>query len=258
MNNILFKSLKTAAVLAVVFFLSSSVALAAATYEYYPNGRIKSITYNPAENGVSYVEYLDEDYLWQGYGRLKKKLLPTADEDGAISYEYSYTEENIIAVASLNAGSKKDFVIDFKGNGFYKYIDDSSWLQMGSWSPESVIVTDLDKNGVDDLVVDYGTNGLYKYMNNSSFVQMGSWDPVSMVVADLDSNGTDDIVINYGTNGLYKYMNNSGFVQMGSWSPQSVNAADLDGDGKDDDLIIDYGPNGLYKYTNNGTFTPAW
>jgi len=54
------KRIKTITIISVcVCFMMSMVihdASAAATYDYYSNGRLKSITYFPPENGVTYIE----------------------------------------------------------------------------------------------------------------------------------------------------------------------------------------------------------
>ena len=80
---------KVVVAIVAAIFVATAVASAAAVYEYYPSGRVKSITYTPPEGGVSYVEYLDEDWDCIGWGRVYRKVSSTPDGDGAISYVYS-------------------------------------------------------------------------------------------------------------------------------------------------------------------------
>ncbi|MBD3295907.1 MAG: hypothetical protein GF392_00890, partial [Candidatus Omnitrophica bacterium] len=78
----------------LMFFYAAS-AYAGATYEYYPSGRIKSVTYSPPENGVTYVEYFDEDWQGHGRGRVYRTKKASSDSWGAIAFEYRYCANGV-------------------------------------------------------------------------------------------------------------------------------------------------------------------
>ena len=70
MNILIKKSFrKITCILSVGIFIlfTAFSSYAAQTYEYYPSGNVKSITYDPAENGVEYEEFLDEEISGWGY-----------------------------------------------------------------------------------------------------------------------------------------------------------------------------------------------
>jgi len=196
----------------VIFLFSTVVAHAAPVYDYYPNGRIKSITYAPPENGVSYIEYLDEEWGWLGHGRTYRKIAETADVYNAISYEYSYQYRAPIVGGAVDAGAQNDLVVDLGASGLYSYVNNSTWTQVAATSPEDMVVGDVDNDGLDDIVADFGATGIYKRINNSTWIQIATNSSEYFAVADLDGNGMDEIIADFGASGLYSYTNNSTWI----------------------------------------------
>ena len=245
---------KITMVLMVIFLFSTVSAQAAPVYDYYPNGRIKSITYVPPENGISYIEYLDEEWGWLGHGRTYREVRDVPDVYNAISYEYAYTRRVPIISGTIDAGAQNDLVIDLGGSGLYKCMNGSSWTQISTSAPEDLAIGDVDNDGLDDIVVDFGSTGLYKYTNNSTWAQISSTSPESIITGDVDNDGLDDVIADFGTSGIYKYTNNSTWTQISSGNPESLIIVDLDNDGLDD-IVADFGPTGLYKYTGDSTWT---
>ncbi|MBD3296123.1 MAG: S8 family serine peptidase, partial [Candidatus Omnitrophica bacterium] len=59
-------------------------------YQTYDSGRVKSVTYDPAQDGILYIEYLDEN--WEdGHGRVVRQINASPDEFGVFAYEYVYS-----------------------------------------------------------------------------------------------------------------------------------------------------------------------
>ena len=231
---------------------SVQCAHAAATYEYYPNGRVKSITYDPPEGGVYYVEYLDEDWQGQGHGRVSRQVNSTPDGDGAISYVYDYALDTELSSANLNGAAVNDLVVMLGDEGTYRYMGSSSGLtQISPFTAESVYTADLD-GGIDDVVADFGSLGLYKYMNNAGgWRRIATLNAENVIVWDIDGNGQDDILADFGSFGFYRYMNNSSTAtRLTTLDAENVIVTDLDNGGASD-IVADFGSFGLYKYMNN-------
>ncbi|MBD3295946.1 MAG: S8 family serine peptidase, partial [Candidatus Omnitrophica bacterium] len=224
-----------------VFF--SFQAYAGATYEYYPSGNIKSVTYDPPVDGIAYVEYSDE--VWEdGHGRIERKVLSSADADGALSYEYENPLR--ILLADLNGDGWDDLFLEYSF-GFYKYVN-GSLSKITTALPSDVLKADIDGDTRDDLILKYDF-GLYKYVNGV-FSKITTSLPDEMGVADLDGDGTSDLILSYAF-GLHKYVNGT-FSRITESQPESILTLNLDGDAIDD-LVLKY-EFGLYKYVN-GTFS---
>lgn len=68
-------------------------AVTATTYYNDAAHRIQSITLaSPDGSGNTYYEYINENFKFQGYGRISKSKRSAPDADGALSYEYIYHE----------------------------------------------------------------------------------------------------------------------------------------------------------------------
>jgi len=81
-----------------------------------------------------------------------------------------------------------EVIIDFGATyGIWIRMNNSSWSQLHSLSPDSMVTGDMDNNGQDDVIIDFGnTYGLWVRMNNSSWVQLHSLSADSMVTGNID------------------------------------------------------------------------
>ncbi|HPS19459.1 MAG TPA: hypothetical protein PKY78_00515, partial [Candidatus Omnitrophota bacterium] len=252
MKNLPTVAIKTLLLLGIAILLPNYCL--ADTYDYYSvSKRLKSVTYDPPQNFISFLHYVDENWNSLGYGRVDQEVRTTAGSDGALSYSYSYPAQNLIVVGDINGDGKDDLVIDFGSAGLYKFIN-NTFIQIGTNTISSMVVGDLDNNGKDDVILNYASKGIYKYANNGTMTKISNTSAENLAVADLDGNGQSDILIDYGTAGFYKYMNNSTMVKIGATSPDTIDVGDLDNNGQSD-LIINYGSAGLFKYVNNSTMT---
>jgi len=222
-------------------------------YKYYTSGRLKSVTYPEAVGGNTYIEYLDEDWRGQGYGRIAKRILDSADTDNAIAYTYTYAQDNIMLAVDLNDNDSCDVVVGAADDGIWKYMDNSYWFQISAGNAESIITADLDTNSIDDLVVDFGATGLWKYTNNATWKKISDSNPEKVAIGDVDNSGTDDMIVDFGSTGLWKYTNNTTWKKISDSDADDIIVGDIDNNGMED-IVVDFGSTGLWKYTNNTTW----
>ena len=251
------KILKLLAIFLVGFVLLTGYGYASVIYEYYPSGNVKSITYDPAENGVEYEEFLDEDLYGVGYNwflhycgassRIIKKVLldPDTSKDDALSFTYDYASGGMW-VADLDGDGIEELINVYEELGLYKYQDDIL-TKIGLSSPDTVTVANLDGVGGNELVLTYDNLGLYKYQNGI-LTRLGPSTPDTVTVANLDGVGGDELVLTYDNLGLYKYQNGI-LTRLGPSIPETITVVDLDGDGEEE-LVLTYENLGLYKYQN--------
>jgi hypothetical protein len=256
MNSIRKRSfLKIACILGVFIFafFTALDAYADIAYEYYPNGRVKSITYSPAKSGMLYVEYLNEDWNGRGYGRVYREIKDSKDADGAVAYEYSYSESNTMLAVDLSGGGiDSSLIIDLASSGVRTYTNDSTWTSVSVTNPVRMEKARLDAGNVDDIMLDFGPGiGIYKYMNGGSLEFICYTSSEAMYAADIDNSGKESVLVDFGPGiGLYKYVNNNSMEFVCYTDPKEMYAAGLDADpGKD--MLIDFGTGvGIYKYMN--------
>jgi len=150
-----------------------------------------------------------------------------------------------------------DILIDFGPSlGIQAYLNNSSWANVHSLSPESMITGDMDGSGQDEVIIDFGPDyGVWLWMNNSSWVKLHSLSPESMITGYLDSNNQEDVIIDFGSSyGIWLRMNNSNWVSLHTLSPESMVTGDLDGSGQDE-VIINFGTNiGIWVRMNNSSW----
>ncbi|MBD3295940.1 MAG: S8 family serine peptidase, partial [Candidatus Omnitrophica bacterium] len=213
-------------------------------YEYYPSGRVKSVTYSPAENGVVYEEYIDEDWQGSGRGRIVSKVRSSADADGALSFIYDMPLH--VKFADLDGDGGDDMLLEYSF-GFYKYVN-GSLSKITTALPSEVLNADIDGDTRDDLVLKYDF-GLYEFVNGV-FSKITTSLPDEMAVADLNGDGVDDLVLNYDF-GLHQYVNGN-LERITEASPFSMLKVNLNG-GSRDDLVLEY-DFGLYELVD-GSFS---
>ena len=152
---------------------------------------------------------------------------------------------------------QNDVIIDFgAAYGIWARLNNSTWSQLHTLSPESMVTGDIDNSGLDDVIIDFGaTDGIWIWMNNSSWSKLHSLSPESMVTGDIDNSGEDDVIIDFGAPyGIWIWMNNSSWSQLHSVSPNSMVTGDIDNNGLDD-VIIDFGAtDGIWVWLNNSTW----
>ncbi|OAD19111.1 Na-Ca exchanger/integrin-beta4 domain protein [Candidatus Thiomargarita nelsonii] len=158
---------------------------------------------------------------------------------------------------TLSGGTLDTLLIDFGTQyGIWLRVNNSTWVQLHTLSPESMVTGDIDVNGQDEVIIDFGeTYGIWLRMNNSTWVQLHTLSPESMVTGDIDGGGQDDVIIDFGEPyGIWVLMNNSSWIQLHTLSPESLVTGDIDGGGQDE-VIIDFGETyGIWVRMNNSSW----
>jgi len=162
-----------------------------------------------------------------------------------------------LTITDNDSGSQSDIIIDFGTQyGIWLRMNNSTWVQLHTLSPESMVTGDIDVNGQDEVIIDFGeTYGIWLRMNNSTWVQLHTLSPESMVTGDIDGGGQDDVIIDFGEpHGIWVLMNNSSWIQLHTLSPESLVTGDIDGGGQDE-VIIDFGETyGIWVRMNNSSW----
>ena len=76
-----------------------------------------------------------------------------------------------------------------------QYIGDNRGLE---YSPEQVVVGDMDNNGADDVIGDFGVDGIFVKRNLGAWVQLHNINPEDMTIGNLDGTAGDDLVVDVG------------------------------------------------------------
>ncbi len=118
---------------------------------------------------------------------------------------------NDIITGDIDGIGQSDVIIDFGGIGTWVRMNDSTWVQLHTLSPEAMIAGDLDGDGNDEVIIDFGEPyGIWIRMNNSTWVQLHTLSPETMATGDIDGGGKDDVVIDFGApSDFWIRMNNS-------------------------------------------------
>ncbi len=160
---------------------------------------------------------------------------------------------NNIVTGDIDGSGEDDIIVDFGSLGTWVRMNDSTWAQLHTLSPETMASGDIDGGGSADVILDFGGLGTWVLMNNSTWVQLHTLSPETMTTGDIDGGGLDDIIIDFGGLGTWVRMNNSTWVQLHTLSPETMTTGDIDGGGKDD-IIIDFGSLGTWVRMNNSTW----
>ncbi len=167
------------------------------------------------------------------------------------NYTYTYTWNG-------DGNGLDDIIVDLGPvYGIWSRMNNSTWTQMHTLSPETMTIGDMDGNGNDEVIIDFGDPyGIWIRMNNSTWVQLHTLSPETMTTGDIDGNGKDEVIIDFGDPyGIWIRMNNSTWVQLHTLSPETMTTGDIDGGGKDE-VIIDFGdPNDFWIRMNNSAWS---
>jgi hypothetical protein len=148
---------------------------------------------------------------------------------------------------------KDDIVVDFGGIGLWARMNDASWLKLNNYSPDQVVVGDVDGNGTDDVIAYFsGFGGIFVKHNLGGWSQFSTLTPEAMAVGDLDANGQDDVVIDFGSIGLWARMNDASWLKLSNTSPDQLVVGDVDGNGQDDVIAYFSGFGGIFVKRNLG------
>jgi len=221
--------------------------------------------YNPSiANGIVYFisdtnmyavdENTGEKVFSYPLGNEGNETTQVAINDGMLYFSGNGGTCDLFALAETNI---VDLVVNFGDNaGLWLWLNNSTWDQLHSLSPESMITGNLDGSSQDEIIIDFGPSyGIWLWMNNSNWAKLHSLSPESMVVGNIDGSGQDDVIIDFGSDyGIWMWMNNSDWVQLHSLSPESMVMGDINGSTQDD-VIIDFGPQyGIWVWMNNSTW----
>ncbi len=151
-----------------------------------------------------------------------------------------------------------DVVIDFGPEyGIWAWMNNTSWADIHSLSPKSMVIGDIDDSGQDDIIIDFGEpNGIWIFQNNNTWVKLHSSSADSMTTGNIDAGSLADVIIDFGSQyAIYVWMNNSDWSQLHTLSPESLITGDMDGNGQDE-VIIDFGETyGIWVRMNNSSWT---
>ena len=178
---------------------------------------------------------------------------------------------NLLLTGAHTSGAvlrSEDLIIDFGDIGIYAYKNNAGWQKLSKYSPDKILVGDIDGNGKDELVADF-SSVFNKVLIRRDFGLWETWLPCCrnpntinpLALGDVDGNGKEDIIVESveGSNSkqLYAMLNGVDsfypLLNLSKLSPDQLLIADLDGNGQDD-LIADFGSSigGVFVKVNLG------
>ncbi|TGO03641.1 hypothetical protein PN36_02755 [Candidatus Thiomargarita nelsonii] len=140
-----------------------------------------------------------------------------------------------MVIGDMDSGGN-DIIIDFGApHGIFEWRNNRWWDHIHGYSPDSIVIADLDNDGVGELIIDFGDPYGIWILNNGSGFHSGWYplhgvSPVSMVVGDLNSDRIDDVIINFGALGIWVVMGDTGFHGNGfihTWNKLHPGTAEL-------------------------------
>ena len=156
-----------------------------------------SLTSNTSGSGSWTVHWTDGTYNCNG---------------GADISIIRISDEVAIATGDMDGNGNDEVIVDFgPGIGLWVRMNNSTWVQLHTLSPELITCGDMDGNGQEDVIVDFGPGiGLVVRMNNSTWVQLHTLSPELITCGDMDGNGQEDVIVDFGPGiGLWVRMNNT-------------------------------------------------
>ena len=156
--------------------------------------------------------------------------------------------------AVIWSGPWKDLAVNFgPGLGVWA-LRQTSWMQVHSVSPESMITGDLDGNRLDDLVFDFGSQGVWVWMNHATWLWLNPQNPTHLVTGDFDNNGRDEVVLDIPDAGLWVWRNNTSWEFLHPVNARHLAVGNLDGL-LGDELIVNFqGGHGVWTLVNDTTW----
>jgi hypothetical protein len=256
-------------------------------YTYYASGKMESYTYAFITLGDSYLHYINEDWLGQGYGRIDRTRRPAGQGDwvtNEIAYHTgtafrssvkTYSDEWTTLIATYtcynnpsNRMESKTFAVPDADNTVYQHFIDEDWggNSFGRVDKRSCSVADAD--GARSYAYEYyaGTSkvskkycyqntdftGLLKTYNYAMETDSRVNDLIN--TADIDNDGAGELCVDFGKDyGLFLY-DNSGWNRVNSTSPLSIASGDIDNDGVNE-FIANFEGYGLYAYDGANGWT---
>ena len=168
-----------------------------------------STTYNDTDNLLPSITYYYRVVAYNNGGNSPpSNTASSISGQGSGDYTYTYTWNG-------DGNGLDDIVIDFgPGYGIWIRMNNSTWTQLHTLSPETMTIGDIDGSGKDEIIIDFGPgHGIWVFMNNSTWVKLHTLSPLTMATGDIDGGGKDDIIVDFGPGyGIWIFMNNSTWV----------------------------------------------
>ena len=121
-----------------------------------------------------------------------------------------------ITTGDMDGNGLQEVINYGPGHGIWILMNNSTWIQLHTLSPDTVTTGDIDGSGQDDVIIDYGPgHGIWILMNNSTWIKLHTLSPETVTTGDMDGNGLDDVIIDFGDPyGISVLMNNSALTSL--------------------------------------------